>query len=319
MKFLKILLVLFLLLIVALAGAYIYFMTAYPKVGLAPGITLEPTPEKLERGRYLANYVSSCIDCHSHRNWDYFAGPVIPNTEGMGGEIFKDVFGVVFSKNITPAALRDWTDGELFRAIASCVDKNGDPLAPMMPYDILNEMSQQDLCSIILYIRTLKPIENEIPTSNLKFPFNIIFRTLPKPYESKPTPSHSDTLAYGRYLSTIGGCQFCHTPRERGRAVPGKEFTGGHGFPLPFGLVRSVNITPDEETGIGAWSMQDFIDRFKSYEIEVLRKMPVAEAEFNTVMPWTMFSGMTSQDLTAIYKYLRTVKPLDNSVEKFVK
>ncbi len=308
MKFLKIFLVLLLLVMVSLTGGYIYIMTSYPKAGPAPDITLEPAPEKLERGGYLANHVSSCIDCHSHRNWDYFSGPVIPNTEGMGGEIFKDVFGVVFSKNITPAALRDWSDGELFRAIASGVDKNGGPLAPMMPYEALNEMSQEDLCSIILYIRTLKPIENEISASNIKFPFSVIFRTLPKPYGSKPTPSPSDTLTYGKYLSTIGGCRFCHTPQEKGRAAPCKEFSGGHEFPSAFGLVRSVNITPDEETGIGAWSMQDFIERFKSYEIEVFRKMPVAEGEFNTVMPWTMFSGMTSQDLTAIYKYLRTVK-----------
>jgi hypothetical protein len=82
-------------------------------------------------------------------------------------------------------------------------------------------------------------------------------------------------------------------------------------------VVRSANLTPDEETGIGTWSQADFVNKFKFYDNPEGRVMPAASMEYNTVMPWTNFAGMTEQDLGAIYKYLRSVKAVKNKVEKF--
>jgi hypothetical protein len=95
------------------------------------------------------------------------------------------------------------------------------------------------------------------------------------------------------------------------------EFAGGQEFKFPDGsIVRSTNITPDAETGIGGWDKEFFIKRFKLYAPPDARKIP-AEKGKNTVMPWTMYAEMTEGDLGAIYTYLRTTKPIKNKVEKY--
>lgn len=96
------------------------------------------------------------------------------------------------------------------------------------------------------------------------------------------------------------------------------DFAGGFKFPFPNGAVaRSSNITPDEESGIGAWSESDFVSRFKFYDNAEARTLKPEAVGYNTVMPWMMYAGMTEKDLGAIYKYLRTAKPVNNHVEKY--
>jgi hypothetical protein len=104
----------------------------------------------------------------------------------------------------------------------------------------------------------------------------------------------------------------------KGEKIAGMEFAGGFRFPFPDGaVVRSANITPDEETGIGAWSESDFVSRFKFYDNAEGRTLKPEAVGYNSVMPWTMYAGMKEKDLSAIYKYLRTVKPVKNKVEKY--
>jgi len=309
-----------LLIIVLASGGLVYLFTAFPKADPAPAITIEATPERLERGRYLANHVSVCIDCHSTHDWRYFSGPVILGTEGKGGEKFEEPgMGFVYVRNITPAALGSWTDGEILRAMTAGVNNKGEAIAPMMPYAIYRELSKEDAYAIVAYLRTLPPIANEIGEAKLEFPVNLIFRTIPKPAELKEEGSNpADTLAYGKYLATVGGCHFCHTPAIKGEPVPGMDFAGGFDFTFPNGyVVRSANITPDEDTGLGAWTKDDFVSRFKEYEQPEMRTIEVGERDDQTVMPWTMYAGMTEADLGAIYAYLRTVKPLHNVVERY--
>jgi hypothetical protein len=103
----------------------------------------------------------------------------------------------------------------------------------------------------------------------------------------------------------------------QGTPLPGKEFAGGFEFPLPGGgVVRSANITPDADTGIGTWTEQQFIDKFKAFQGAPVRSLTPAEQRENTVMPWIGYAGMTEEDLGAIYTYLRTVKPVVNRVQK---
>jgi len=83
------------------------------------------------------------------------------------------------------------------------------------------------------------------------------------------------------------------------------------------GVARSANITPDMETGIGSWTKEMFIDRFKSYADSAGQNIPLGDEVYQTAMPWTLLAGMSENDLGAIYEYLRTVKPLENKVEKF--
>ena len=130
-----------------------------------------------------------------------------------------------------------------------------------------------------------------------------------------------DYFSYGKYMATISGCGFCHTPiDDRGRPLPNMDFAGGMEFKDPaVGTMRSANITPEIDTGLGAWDRAYFIGRFKEYADSTKSHIPVAKGEANTVMPWTMYAGMQEEDLSAIYTYLRTVSPVRHEVEKFSK
>ncbi|MFN0157571.1 MAG: cytochrome C [Bacteroidota bacterium] len=294
----------------------------YPDVQPAPVITVERTPERIERGRYLANSVTVCIDCHATRDWSKFGGPIIAGTEGKGGEVFSEELGGVpgelYSSNITPAGIPDYTDGELLRTFTTGVTKHNRALFPLMPYHAYNNLTQEDAYSIVAYIRSLPPIENKVEESRLNFPLNFIVNTMPlNSYQPKPEPDHSNGIEYGRYLTTIAGCAGCHTPAVKGEPVPGMDLAGGFEFVFPGGTIRSLNITPDVETGIGKLTREDFIARFKAFASEESKNVSVTPNEFNTPMPWFMYAQMTDHDLGSIYEYLRTLKPVTNQVEKF--
>ena len=306
-------------LVIALGIGYLYM--GYPDVGPVRDLTVTATPERLARGAYLANHVSVCIDCHSTRNWDYFSGPITPGTEGKGGETFNQAIGfpgMIYAHNITPAGLGAQSDGVLYRAITTGVDKNGKAMFPIMPYLHYNKMSEEDIMSIIAYIRSLKPIENTPPQTKLDPPMNLIVRTIPMKRTPQPDPDTANIYEYGRYVVNAAGCSECHTQQEKGKPLPGMDFAGGFKFPFPNGAVaRSANITPDEETGIGSWSESDFISRFKFYDNAEAKTLKPESVGYNSVMPWTMYAGMTERDLSAIYKFLRTVTPVKNRVEKY--
>ena len=82
------------------------------------------------------------------------------------------------------------------------------------------------------------------------------------------------------------------------------------------GTVNSANITPDE-TGIMTWTREGFIQRFKALDNPAAKSTPLGENQINTPMPWTYYSTMKAEDLGAIYDYLRTVPPVENTVVKY--
>lgn len=298
----------------------VYFLFTYPAVSKAESLSIEATPERLARGKYLANHVTVCIDCHSQRNWDYFSGPIIPGTEGEGGFHFGRDYGLpgeIYAKNITPAGIGKMTDGELFRTITSGVRKNGEVLFPTMPYPEFNKLSDEDLYSIIAYIRTLKPIEHAVPETKLDFPYNFTVREIPARHVSVGEPDTSDLYAYGQYLANAADCIDCHTMQVNGERVKGMEFAGGREFPVAEGTVRSMNLTPDVGTGIGTWNEQTFVGLFKRYATADTVALQDYARVHNTIMPWVMFSGMTDHDLLAIYKFLRTLQPINHQVVLF--
>lgn len=317
----KLLIALVILLIVAIAGSLTYVKVFLPNVGAAPDLTVERTANRIERGRYLAHSVTLCIDCHSERNWNKFAGPMVPGSWGSGGEAFTEKFGFpgsYYAPNITPYGIGDWTDGELFRAITAGVSKDGRALFPIMPYHHYGQMAEEDIFSIIAYIRTLEPIEKNIPVSTSNFPMNFIINTIPEPPSFNSIPPKADEVAYGKYLTNAAGCIDCHTQQNKGQLVEGMHFAGGFEFPIPQGTVTSTNITPDKETGIGSWNEQMFVARFKQYADPDYTNPSVGPKEFNTVMPWMMYADMKEDDLAAIFAYLQTVEPVNNTVtERF--
>ncbi|MBX3043813.1 MAG: c-type cytochrome [Candidatus Kapabacteria bacterium] len=307
------------LLIIAFLG---YFSLALPSVGEPEDITIEITPARLERGEYLFHHVTMCGDCHTTRDWTTFSAP--PKIEMLASGNFDEFVeemgfpGNYYASNLTPANLAEWTDGEILRAITTGVNKDGRALFPVMPYLNYGKMDREDIYSIIAYMRTLKPIESETPESVPKFPLNFIIKTIPKPAEFSKIPDKSNSVEYGRYMTMASACGDCHTPAEKGEPIPGMDFAGGFKFIVPTGgEVNSANITPDKSTGIGSWTKEQFILRFKLYADSNYVPHKVAENQFNTWMPWTAYSKMDEEDLGAIYDYLMSLEPVRNSVVKF--
>ncbi|MDB5255916.1 MAG: cytochrome c-related protein [Chitinophagaceae bacterium] len=320
-KFLRITLLIFTALLLVIAGLLTYVKTALPDAGPAPVLTVERTPERIKRGEYLANSVAACMDCHSTRDWSKFAGPLVPGTLGSGGETFDQTYGfpgAFYSKNITPFGLKDWTDGEILRAITSGVSKNGKALFPVMPHPAYGKLDKEDIYSIIAYLRTLPSVAKEVPASKPDFPMNFIINTIPKPAAFTTRPDTADRVKYGEYLFTASACKECHTKQDKGQPIEGMELAGGFEFKMPSGgLVRSSNITPDEETGIGNWTETGFVQRFRAYADSSYQPAALQKGNFNTIMPWMMYGKMKEQDLAAIYAYLKTVKPIKNEVKRF--
>ena len=317
----KIILTIIAFLALITCGGTLYFYATFPKVESAPKISVQRTPQQVARGKYLAKHVSVCIDCHSTRDWSKFSGPVTPGTIGKGGERFDQKMGLpgtFISRNITPYNLQDWTDGEIYRAITTGVTKEGNALFPVMPYPVYGKMDPRDVKAIIAYIRTLSPINYDPPKSEPQFPMNIILQTIPKPATPQSRPSPKDTVAYGKYMVTIAGCGECHTPQNQGQQIKGMYLAGGSEYQMPFGIIRSANITPDNDTGIGDWTQQKFINRFKQYDVPIDSLPAVSNNDFNSIMPWKMYAGMKVQDLKAIYAYLKTIPAVKHDVNKFV-
>lgn len=312
------------LLLVAIAGIVIaitYITQALPDIPVQADLKVEITPERVARGEYLANSVCVCMDCHSTRDWNSFSGPLVPGTLGKGGERFDQSMnfpGVFYARNLTPFGLKDWTDGEIYRAITSGVSKDGHPFFPVMPYPNYNKLATEDVHSIIAYLRSLPPIESVPGASKADFPLNIIMHTIPEEAHPAERPDPSNSVAYGAYMVNAGGCIVCHTRHEKGSPV-GEPGAGGFEFKFPTGsIVRSANITPHTD-GIGSWDKATFISRFKQYADSsyVPPAVDWKANDFQTVMPWTMYCHLTEQDLGAIYDYLHTLPPVAGKVEKW--
>ena len=280
----------------------------------------------VERGEYLTLHVVPCLDCHSKRDFTKYSGPIVPGTEGMGGEVFDQklagVPGVVYAKNITSdpeTGIGTWTDDEIMRAMTQGISKTGDTLFPIMPYVNFNHMAKDDLLSIIAYIRTLKPVKNKVQERKLMIPISMAYPApaLQPSVDGNMRPPETDAISYGGYLLNAAACVDCHTPMVKGQFDFSKALAGGFRFDAGNFIVNTANITPDSATGIGAWNEEKFMNKFTMYREE--KNYNVDPGTMNTYMPITMYAGMKDADLKAIYAYLRSVKPISNKVEKYPK
>lgn len=273
------------------------------------------------RGEYIAHHVAVCVDCHSKREFNKFSLPPTPGTYGIGASFpFGEADGIpgeVWAPNITPTRLKDWTDDEIARAVAHGVNKAGDTLFPIMPYHNYSKMAKEDLYAVIAYLRTLPPSDSTVPPRRIDIPMSALGPLPEFAPEKNMKPDPSDKVKYGEYLATMASCGFCHTPMKEG----GMEFDfekaygGGFVFKNPMFTVAVANITPDSATGIGTWTEAAFIEKFRNNSSdEMLSKDP---GKMNSVMPWAMYGKMTEEDLKAIYAYLRTLRPVNNKVEKY--
>lgn len=316
----KILLSLLALLAVSATGFAAFVFLARPLSRAPQDVVAGAAPERLARGEYLAMATTGCIDCHSKRDFTRYAGPPVAPL-GAHADCFDEgvgVPGLVCPPNITSdreTGLGAWTDGEILRAMREGVSRDGRPLFPLMPYEDFRHLSDEDALSIVAYLRTLPAATYKAPLPKLDFPLPVVIRFIPKPLEGPViAPPRSDAMAYGKYLTTVGGCAFCHTTLDAQMTpIPGREWAGDNEFRGPWGVVRTANLSPDE-TGLGEKTKENFIGLFRAFgsvEGEVPQGAP------NTIMPWALYKNLTDEDLGIIYDYLKAQKPISHVVEKF--
>jgi hypothetical protein len=297
-------------------GLYLYYFQVLPRDIPAPELQVERTPERIARGAYLANAVFGCMYCHSERDWGIFGGPIKPGGLGKGGEVFDASVGVsgkITAGNITPFGIGDWTDGEVYRAIVNGLHRDGYALFPIMPFDVYLHLETEDVYSIIAYLRSLDPVESgPYPGRKLSAIMEFVANSRVLPADPWQVDA-SDPVSRGKYLTIIAGCRFCHTPaNERMQPYENMRFGGGLGMQANGRTVYSANISPDDETGIGRWSVDDFIARFRAYADA---RIPVSEAGFQTQHAWTEYAQLSDADLAAMYAYIMAQPAVSNRVD----
>lgn len=301
-----------------LFGGAAFLALKQPAQRPAPDLKLEATPERLTRGKYLVDNVANCLHCHSQTDKTRFGLPIVPGTEGAGGECLgPDVGfdGLLCVPNITPdveTGIGGWSDGELVRAIREGVDREGRALFPMMPFDKYRRLSDEDTYAIVVYLRQLPARRTPRQERKLPFPLPVVLKFLPSPLEGPVAPPADERLARGHYLADIGGCTTCHTPTDAQHApLEGKLLAGGQEFPVaPGAVVRSSNIT-FHPTGLGELDEETFKAVFKAGLGEPRAVAPSR----NTIMPWSAYAHLSDTDLSDLYAWLRTVPPQDHKVD----
>lgn len=266
------------------------------------------TPARLERGRYLVESVAHCFLCHSENDWSPAAkGQPLPGLKG-GGRVWSD-YGLpwMFSPNISPdpeTGAGKWTDDMFARAIREGVGHDGRPLF-FMPWQDFRVMSDEDLASVVVYVRSIPPVRRTVPPSDLPEPVRASLK--PEPLAAPvAAPDMKDPLQRGKYLVTIGQCAGCHSAYDaQENPIPGLKYGGGLPLHGGWGNVTTPNLTQDP-SGIPYYTEDLFI--------EVIRTGKVKARELNPVMPRSYFKGMTDDDLKAIYAYLKTVPAVKHRV-----
>ena len=197
----------------------------------------------------------------------------------------------------------------LARAIREGIGHDDRTLFPMMPYTNYRTMSDEDLASVISYLRSLPPVSKQQPRTSVPFPVNRFINAVPQPlHEPVPEPDLSSQEKRGRYLTTLASCSDCHTPMdERGQYIAGLEFAGGGTFLFTGREPKAAaNITP-AVNGIPYYTEELFL--------ETIRTGRVRERTLTDIMPWGHYRNMTDEDLRSIFAYLKTLKPIEHYVD----
>ena len=272
----------------------------------------EPSPARMERGEYLVKSVTGCLFCHSQLDPATRGLPIKDGTIGAGRSWASEGIEWLSTPNITPdreTGAGSWTDDMLARAIREGISHDGRALFPIMPYSNYQKMSDEDLASVITYIRSLAAVRQAQTPSAVPFPVNRFINAVPQPvHDPVPPPDLSTPEKRGAYLATLASCADCHTAMDsRGQFIPGMEFAGGNTFMHEGREQRAAaNITP-AVNGIPYYTEELFL--------EVFRTGRVREREISDVMPWGVYRTMTDEDLKAIYAFVKTLKPVEHFVD----
>ena len=298
--------------ILAVAGVILSIGYSSRKIAtkrIANRLTLEPTIARLERGRYIVEGIAHCFQCHSEVDWQAPGAQPKAGKKGGGTSFPEQGMEWLVAPNITPdvkTGAGAWTDEQFARAIREGIGHDGRRLFPVMPYMSFREMSDEDLASVIVYVRSLDPVRNALPKTVLPDPIKNMLPPHEPITSSVPGSNMSNPVERGKYLVTLADCAGCHTPTKKGQPIAELEFAGGMSFNGPYGQPTSANITPDP-SGISYYDEKLFV--------ETLRTGHVGARKLSSVMPWGYFRNMTDEDLKAIFAYLQTLPPVQHRID----
>jgi mono/diheme cytochrome c family protein len=273
------------LVLLALGGIYV---NAQRLLGQRPDnpitqLSVQQTPDKVARGRYLVTAVPGCVSCHAS---DPTAEPPV-----LDGAQMHDiaVFGEFWAPNLTPGGrLKDYTDGALERAIREGVGHDGRALA-IMPSNNFKLMPDEDVESIIAYLRTQPSVDHATPPLKPNLLGYVLIGTglaapsVQPPVANVSAPARGTSAAYGEYLSQIGDCRACH-----GEVLDGQN--------------RSTGAPPGPNLRVvKGWTAEQFIQTLRT------GVDPSGHALDRSVMPWPQVGRATDEDLRALHAYLQSL------------
>ena len=276
------------LLVVVAALAAVAFV--YVSTGRRMARTYDVTPRavhvsvadsaSVERGRYLVHRVSLCVECHG---------------DDLGGKPIGEVpASAVWGSNLTAGRGglgATYSDADFVRAMMHGVKKDGRSVIFMPAQDY--KFTKADMTALIAYIRTLRPVDRDVPQPQLGFLARALgaagfFPLLSAEYVDHATVNfvaetdRSEGAAAGDYVISTAGCRGCHGPALDGVG----------------GMPDVSNLTP---VGIGAWTEADFTrairDARRPNGTEILPAMP------------RVYKELPDAELSQIFAYLKTLSP----------
>jgi hypothetical protein len=290
----------------------------------------EQTQARLDRGCYLVEGSARCFMCHSDIDWTKPGRQPKEGRKGAGHIWIDEVLPwlpqhgdlerrggwlglrqlLVVSPNITPdreTGAGDWSDDVLVQAIRQGIGHDGRVLYPGMPHQRFRQLSDEDLASIIVYLRSIPAVRNPLPVTVL--PAEIRESLQPSEPITEPvlSPDLFDPVEWGAYLVGLSDCTGCHNAFDQdSQPIPGLAFSGGALLKESWGQVTAPNITPDP-SGISYYDEDLFV--------QVMRTGWVGARQLKPIMPWSFYGNMTDEDLKAIFAYLRALDPIVHWVD----
>ncbi len=267
----------------------------------------------IEQGRYLVHATAHCAQCHSTD--DRSRPELTVGTPLSGGLAFEmGPLGTRYAKNLTPdeeTGIGRLSDSELARAIRTGVMHSGE-LSFFMRYSA-SELSDEDITAIISYLRTLEPVRKQNPEGEWYLVGKALMtyafpKMLPRP-EAGPAHVPADaepSIERGRYLSDhVMLCSQCHTGFDMKTFLPTGPKLGGslpdrsHGDDKDMEFV-APNLTSHPTGYTGMVSEDAFVARMKR-----------GRAYKSSIMPWENIGNTTENDLRSVYRYLRSLPPVE--------
>ncbi|WP_210183358.1 phosphomannomutase [Methylobrevis pamukkalensis] len=252
----------------------------------------------MARGEYLVRGPAGCGNCHTPFG---AAGPDM-GRELAGRLVDDNPAFTAYAPNLTPGGqIAKWSDAELAKAIREGLRPDGTLIGPPMPFAMYRGLSDDDLMSIVMFLRTLPAVDNTLPPSVYRVPLPPAYGP---PVESVAAMAPSVSAEYGAYLAgPVAHCMECHTPMgPQGPMLDTDLGRGGFEFHGPWGVSVASNLTSHE-------------DGLKGYSDGEIGAMITGGGRPDgsgmlPPMPYGYLAKTTPEDLAAIIAYLRALPPL---------